>query len=193
LNRRKILFLLVAGTFCIVFANCSRLDYSPIDLRLVGLEYDHPIGREKIIELIRNVPQEVGIIAPVDLWFSMSFLELTNHSSELLALALDLFGSGELTPIEMFVVIHAVQDIDFDIYRHFLRNLAISFRRGEIASEYAEDLVISSFAASMTRVEELFENYNDEILREALKILLRYRQLDSYFRESIEILLGGGI
>ena len=188
LNKRKVLGFLCILFFAIVLSHCSREELKHTDLRLMGLEYDQSVDKDTLILLIRNAPQEVNLSpTPSSLWFSPSFLELERLSHELLAVAIELLESGEFTEYEKFAILYATLNVDFDIRKYFVRNLAITFRNGKID----ELLMFRGGFFPLPGIYHLMENYKDPVLREALGIILRTRGISSAMREAAQLILSG--
>jgi len=139
-----------------------------------------------LIELIKNVPQEVGLTIALDLKYSESFIKLENYSYELLFFAIELFESDDLCLNEKFIISFIVQKAEFDIFKYLLRDLAISFRNGKIDEEI---IIWILFPEDFNYY--IINNYNDVIVRESLNLILRSNKSSSDLKYAIRLLLDG--
>ena len=176
-------------SLAIALSCCSRGNIRHTDFELIGLEYDQSLDRDKIISLIRNTMQEVVDLTSLgDLWlFSRSFLELENFSHELIVIAIELLESGKFNEEEKFIIVYATLNVDFDIRRHFVRNMAITFRNGKIG----ENLMLMGGFLPLPGVYRHIENYRDPILREALSVILGTRGISTGMKEIAQLILNG--
>jgi len=185
----KIILLILC--FFFISIACVKEKYNSLEEKLRSLDnMEKNIyklhDRDILIQLIKNVPQEVSLTIIWDLKRSKSFLELEKKACELLTIALELLESDELHPIEKQTVIIAIQDVEFDIFKYFLRDVARSFNNQKINYE---ELFVTFFPYNWNF--NVYKNYRDPILREALNILLENDRTSPGFKTLIKKTLSG--
>ncbi|MCL2522970.1 MAG: hypothetical protein FWE36_08955, partial [Erysipelotrichales bacterium] len=165
---------------------CSRKEYISLEDKLRSLNMEENVNRNKLIELVKNVPQEINLYLVWDFKKSKSFLELEKYSYELLSIAIDLFESDELYLSEKQVIAFAIQNVKFDIFKYFFRDLARGFRAGSIDEEI---IIWHIFPEEYNYY--IIENYKDPIIREALNIVLNSNRVNHDLRYAIQLVLDG--
>jgi hypothetical protein len=146
-------------------------------------------SKDKLIELVKNASQEKRYTIAWDYKYSESFVELEKHSYELLDITLELLENDGLNSTQKGIVIYAIQNIEFEKFKYFLRDLAISYSEGKID----ENLVDHCFFPRDDWSHLVIRNYKDPIIREALKICAKSDRIGPYFRNFIRLVLRGKV
>jgi len=144
-------------------------------------------NNEVILELIKNVPNEISITIVWDYKYSNSFIKLEEYSYKLLGFAINLFENDELNLNEKQIIAYAIQNVEIGIYKYFLKDLAISFNNGNI-EEY---LVDHCLFPRDNWGHMVIKYYRDPIIREALNIILESNESSPQLKNLVQLTLKG--
>jgi hypothetical protein len=157
----------------------------------------------QIIELIKIAEEK----SSPDIWYTInseSFIELERHSNELLNIAIELIEGNDLSFNEKAMVVCVIRNVKFEKKKQFLHELAESYCNNEkvntLSDEDYDFLVTSCFFPLEWDYMEpdywdytILENYEDPLIQEAFRIVLKSDRIAPAFRAFCEKILDGSM
>ena len=190
MNKQRLFVYLFEIIFIAILLACSRADSMDAEgkhLIMMEVKSDVMVDKDRFVELIKNVQHEAKLTIVWDFKNSKSFLEIENCSNELIYIALDLLEMDELSLVEKQIVVYAIQNVELDIFKYFLLDLAISFNNEKI-DEY---LIDHCFFPRDGWSYQVIENYNNPMIKRALKTCIKSNKINSNLRENMQLVLKG--